>query len=174
MAVLISRLRGRLGSDPCELGFLTRMIVDENKGESEDLPALENPFAHDAGDVCDVFHVDPNVGLTETQAQERLIRFGPNQLHRSEHTSLWGILVNQFRSIVVALLIAAALVSALMGEGIESLAIIVVILINTAIGFVTEVRASRSMEALLSLGTVRTRIRRWISQGGSRRPNRAR
>jgi Ca2+-transporting ATPase len=72
----------------------------------------------------------------------------------------WRILWDQFASLIVALLAAAALVAFAFREVVEGLAIGAVVFINAAIGFVTERRAVRSMEALRELGHRETTVRR--------------
>lgn len=68
--------------------------------------------------------------------------------------------MDQFRSVVVLLLAAAAGLSLAFGAAVEGAAIVAVLLVNAVIGFVTELRAVRSMEALRRLGDVQTRVRR--------------
>ena len=68
--------------------------------------------------------------------------------------------LDQFRSVVVALLAAATVLAFLFGDIPDGIAIVAVLLINAAIGFITEWRALRSMEALRRLGQVATRVRR--------------
>jgi Ca2+-transporting ATPase len=70
------------------------------------------------------------------------------------------ILVDQFRSLVVVLLIVAALASFAFGELTEGIAVVAVVIINAAIGFFTELRAVRSMEALQSLSRVSAKVLR--------------
>jgi P-type Ca2+ transporter type 2C len=88
-------------------------------------------------------------GLSRAEAANRLARVGPNRLPRGRPTSGWRLLRDQFTSVVVALLAAAAIVSLALGERIDAAAIGVVLLLNAAIGFATEYRSRRSMEALL-------------------------
>ena len=88
-------------------------------------------------------------GLDPAEAEGRLERHGPNRLERAEPVSPLRILANQFASLVVLLLIAAALVALALGDAIEALAIGAVLAINTLIGFVVELRARRAMDALL-------------------------
>jgi P-type Ca2+ transporter type 2C len=88
-------------------------------------------------------------GLAETTAAERLRRFGPNALEAGRPASAWRILLDQFRSVVVLLLLAAAAVSLALEEVADAAAIGGVLAINTLIGFATEIRARRAMEALL-------------------------
>ena len=97
-------------------------------------------------------------GLSGEEAQRRLARFGPNRLEPPRPVSAIGILTAQFRSVVVALLIGAALVSLALGERIEAVAIGVVIVLNAGLGFVIELRARRAMEALLHLEAARASV----------------
>ena len=99
-------------------------------------------------------------GLAEQEAALRLKRHGPNTLlAHAERTSV-SILADQLKSPVVWLLSAAAAVAALFGQWTEATAILLVLVINTLIGFVTELRAIRSMEALRKLGSRSSRVRR--------------
>jgi len=110
--------------------------------------------------VARALDVDPGRGLSEAEADRRRERVGPNRLREHRRRGAWAILVDQVRSLVIGLLALAAAVAGLYGEWIEAGAIAVVLAINAAIGFVTELRAIRSMEALRRLGRVRTRVRR--------------
>jgi Ca2+-transporting ATPase len=110
--------------------------------------------------VIDRQEVNVGSGLTEDEATRRLERFGPNTLLTHPERTAWSLLIDQFRSPVVWLLGAAAPVAALFGTWTEAIAILAVLAINSAIGFVTELRATRSMEALRKLGTRTSRVRR--------------
>ena len=99
-------------------------------------------------------------GLSAAEAARRLQAHGPNLLREPRRRGPWPILAAQFKSLIVGLLAAASVAAFAFGEVIEGLAISAVIIVNAAIGFFTELRAVRSMEALRKLGTVRTRVRR--------------
>ncbi len=90
-------------------------------------------------------------GLTDGEAARRLARHGPNLFQRSPPASVWSVLFAQLRSVVVVLLVVAGIVAALLGDRADAVAIGAVLLLNVAIGFVTELRAHRAMEALLRL-----------------------
>ena len=90
-------------------------------------------------------------GLTQDAAERRLAQYGPNRLATTAPVSALKIFVDQFRSIVVVLLIAAAAIALWLREPIDALAIGAVLAINTALGFYTELRARRAMAALLRL-----------------------
>ena len=121
---------------------------------------MDAPWALGAEGVARALGVDPARGLAEDEAGARRERYGPNRLGEHHRRPAGSILVDQFRSLVIGLLALAAVVAALYGEWIEAGAIAIVLAVNAAIGFVTELRAVRSMEALRRLGTVRTRVRR--------------
>ncbi len=118
------------------------------------------PWATAGIAVAEALGVDVERGLSEDEATRRRAQYGPNQLRRHERQSAWSILVEQFKSLIVALLVVAAAVAFFAGEIIEGWAILAVLIINAAIGFVTELRAVRSMEALYAMGRVGTRVRR--------------
>ncbi len=102
--------------------------------------------------VAGALDTDPAGGLARREAKRRLSAYGPNQLRRSRATPWWQVLAAQFKSLVVALLAAAAVISFSLGDNLEGLSIVVVILLNGGLGFVTEYRANRAMEALQKLG----------------------
>ncbi|HXE03394.1 MAG TPA: cation-transporting P-type ATPase, partial [Methyloceanibacter sp.] len=104
--------------------------------------------------------VNPALGLSEAEAASRLTRYGPNALLAHAPRTALAILIDQFNSPVVWLLSAAAALAAAFSEWKEAAAILIVLVINTLIGFFTELRAIRSMEALRKLGTRSSRVRR--------------
>jgi Ca2+-transporting ATPase len=125
-------------------------------GDDGAAPAWSLPWSL----VAERLGVDVTRGLDADEVGRRRRRFGPNRLRRRKKRPAWRILADQFKSLIVLLLLAAAAVSLLFGETIEGFAIVVVILINAVLGFATELRAVRSMEALYALGVVHTRVRR--------------
>ena len=116
--------------------------------------------ARSAEAVLDSLEVSPGDGLTRSEAARRRARYGPNLLRRTRRRGALRILADQFRSIIVWLLAGAAVLSFLFGELNETLAIVAVIAINAAIGFTTEWRARRSMEALSRIAQVAAKVRR--------------
>lgn len=113
-----------------------------------------------ANDVLRALRVDPEQGLAEHEATERRIHFGSNAIAARKRTSALIILFHQLRSPVVYLLAAAAALAFWFGELEEGGAIVAVLALNTLIGFFTEIRAARSIEALRALGRTSARVRR--------------
>lgn len=101
-----------------------------------------------------------SAGLDEGEAAARLERFGPNRLKAPKPPSALHILADQLRSVVVLLLLAASFVALVVGDLVEAAAIGLVLLINTALGFVTELRARRAMAALLRFDAPRAKVLR--------------
>jgi len=118
------------------------------------------PYSRPWEEVVKDLGASPDEGLSEPEARGRLKRYGPNQLEQKQAKRAWTILIDQFKSLVVLLLVAAAVLSFALQDWTEGLAVCAVIVINAAIGFFTEIKATRSMEALFKMGNVTTRVRR--------------
>jgi Ca2+-transporting ATPase len=91
---------------------------------------------------------DPERGLTEDEAAERLRLRGPNVLERGSRPPYVQIAIRQVSDPLVALLLVAAIVSAVVGEGLEAAVIAAIVLLNGALGFAEELGAERAVLAL--------------------------
>ncbi len=100
------------------------------------------------GETFDRLKSDEEQGLTAAEASRRLLKHGPNMLARAQQRSTLSIFVSQFLSLIVALLVAATAIAFAMGDRIEAAAILVVILVNATIGFLTEWKAEQALSAL--------------------------
>lgn len=98
--------------------------------------------------VAERWRTDPARGLTSAEAAARREQYGSNQLVSAPGRSLWQMFFTQFRSLVVLLLVAAMVIAFLMRDIPEAIAILVVLLINAVIGFLTEWRAEQALSAL--------------------------
>lgn len=118
------------------------------------------PHALSGACVADALAVDPAVGLDQREVKRRLRRFGPNLLTIRGPISDIRLIARQFASSIVALLAAAMVLSLAFGQYKQAVAIVAVLIINATIGYYTERRAVRSMEALRQLGARTARVRR--------------
>ena len=125
-------------------------------------PVLKQTDWHalEAHDVSLLLNVDPEVGLTPSQVNERLLRYGPNALQQIQSRPTWRVLIDQFASIVIALLAFAAVISWATGDHAEAIAILIVLVLNAAVGFATEWQAGRALDALRRQSRTSTRVRR--------------
>ncbi|MEO0999072.1 MAG: HAD-IC family P-type ATPase, partial [Pseudomonadota bacterium] len=130
-------------------------VSDEGIAGSND-----TAYAVTAQWLADALSVQVATGLTAAEIDGRRAEFGANVIETAHGTPLWQILLNQVRGAVVWLLIGAAGLSLWLGDLAEAVAILIVLLINTLIGFVTEARATKSMEALRQLTRTAARVRR--------------
>jgi len=121
---------------------------------------LTESHAADAMSVTEALNVEPSQGLIESEAKERRARFGANELQSIRPRSAWRILVDQFLSLIVALLAFAAIIAWATGDQIEAIAILVVLALNALIGFAVEWRASKALDALRKQARTVARVRR--------------
>ncbi|HKZ26476.1 MAG TPA: cation-translocating P-type ATPase [Rubrobacteraceae bacterium] len=99
-------------------------------------------------------------GLSAEEARVRLERYGRNELEERSGRGPWAILWEQFTSTMIVILIVAAVVSALLGDYEDSIAIAVIVVLNAALGFGQEYRAERAMDALKRLSAPTVKVRR--------------
>jgi len=99
-------------------------------------------------------------GLTSEQAEERQLSYGFNQLVEGKKTSLLTVFFNQFRDFMIIVLLAATLISGLLGEFSDAITIVAIIVLNGVLGFVQEMRAEKSLSALKELTAPVARVRR--------------
>jgi Ca2+-transporting ATPase len=104
--------------------------------------------------------VGPEAGLCSAEAQRRAAIHGPNELRAKRGRPPWRMLLDQFSDFMIVVLIVAALVSGLIGELEDALAIVVIVLLNGVIGFVQEYRAERAVAALKQLAAPTATVRR--------------
>lgn len=121
---------------------------------------LETPSTCSTDEVLAHYQVERETGLSDADVERRREQFGVNRLREASRRSLGSILVAQFQSVIVLLLVVASGLAFALGDTIEGVTIVAVILLNAAIGFVTELRAVRSMEAIQELGQVTVQVRR--------------
>jgi P-type Ca2+ transporter type 2C len=109
-------------------------------------------------------HVGPappvTVGLSGAEAQRRLTEFGPNEIRREQATNALTLLIRQFASPVIWLLLVASALSAAIGEWLDAIAIGAIVILNAVIGFFQEHRAERAVMALRSMTAPRARVMR--------------
>lgn len=118
------------------------------------------PFAESASVVLESFDANATHGLTCTEAETRRNRFGPNTLTEAPPIPLWRKLLAQFKDLVIWILIVAAVISGAMGEWVDALAILAIVVLNAVIGFLQEERAERALSALQKMSAPLARVLR--------------
>jgi Ca2+-transporting ATPase len=87
-------------------------------------------------------------GLTSDEATRRLATYGPNELQATQQSSAWHTLAAQFKNVLILILLAATLLSGVLGHALEAIVIAVIVLFAVLLGFIQEYRAERALEAL--------------------------
>ncbi len=121
---------------------------------------IASPHTLDAQSVAAQLCVDAATGLGAGEARERLERAGPNRLPQAPPRSPWRVLLAQFKSILILILLGAAVLAALVGSTKDAAVILAVVVINALVGFYQEYRAERSLAALKSMLPRKARVRR--------------
>jgi Ca2+-transporting ATPase len=99
-------------------------------------------------------------GLSHDEAVKRYAQYGANALNETKRRSPWRMLLDQFSEFMILVLIAAAIISGIVGDIEDTIAIIVIITLNAVIGFIQEYRAERSMAALKRMSEATVRVMR--------------
>jgi len=97
-------------------------------------------------------------GLTTKEAEEKLVRHGPNELEKKKDLGVLKVLLSQFTSPLVYILVIAAIVTFLLGDTLDSVVIFLAVLINTALGFYQEHKAQKALSALSDLLEPETKV----------------
>ncbi|MDD2924101.1 cation-translocating P-type ATPase [Rhodoferax sp.] len=114
----------------------------------------------EAHELAQVHEVNPNHGLLEAQVNQRRLRYGANELPTGSQRSLWALVVEQFSDFMILVLLAAALISGVMGDLVDTLVILVIVVLNAAIGLFQGWRADQAMAALRQLAAAQATVLR--------------
>ncbi len=99
-------------------------------------------------------------GLTAAEAARRLAAHGPNELPDGPRINPWQILLGQFQSFLIWILIAAGVISGVLGEAVDAIAILAIVVLNAAIGFYQEFNAEKSIAALQQMTAPQAKVQR--------------
>ena len=97
-------------------------------------------------------------GLSTKQAKKLLLEYGENTLRGKKKSSALKIFAGQFKDIMTMILLVSTLLSVIMGEVTEAIAIIVIVFVNATLGFIQEYRTERTLEALKNMAAPSTRV----------------
>lgn len=110
--------------------------------------------------VVEVLNTDIKSGLDDLESSSRLEQYGSNELIDQGVKPSWQILLDQFKETMVLILLIAALISVLLGEYIDAVAILIIVVLNALLGFTQERKAENAIEALKQLSVPIVRVRR--------------
>ena len=129
-----------------------------NRRSQSTIEISSNWHMLDAETALDLLDSDRKAGLSHAQVHDRIINFGLNELKEQAGRSAWQILLDQFTNIMLIMLIAVAIVSSLLGEAKDAIAIFSIVGINGLLGYVQESRAEKALAALKQMAVPMVRV----------------
>ena len=122
----------------------------------------KHPIWHtlSTNEVLHSLSTDHETGLPQTEVEKRLTRYGANGLIEKPPHSAWGLLLSQFKSFLIIVLLAAAILAAVIGDLKDGIVILVVVFINALLGFHQEFKAEKSLSALKKMLAFQAKVRR--------------
>ena len=118
-----------------------------NEGVKGSNSSMMNWYQKEIGEVMQLLQTSQE-GLSPKEAGARFERYGPNELEEKKKKTPLMMFLDQFRDFMILVLIVAAVISGIIGEPSDTIAIIVIVVLNAVIGFVQEYRAEKAMAAL--------------------------
>ncbi|MEZ4659489.1 MAG: cation-translocating P-type ATPase [Caldilineaceae bacterium] len=117
-------------------------------------------YTEEVDAVLQQLQADRANGLSDADVQARLEKYGPNELVERGMKSIWAILWEQLTDVMVLILIAAAVISAFIGEVQDMIVILAIVVLNAILGVSQEYRAEQAIAALKKLAVPKVRVRR--------------
>ena len=117
-------------------------------------------FTESISAVVENLATDPKRGLTTAEAETRRARVGPNQLAETVPPPWWRHLLEQFNQLVIWILLAATILSGVLGDWLEAGAIFAIVLLNALLGFLQERKAEEALSSLRKLSSPSARVLR--------------
>ncbi len=99
-------------------------------------------------------------GLSASEGKHRLHKVGPNELKEGKKKTIGAMLLMQFKDVMILILLAAAIVSGIIGDLTDTIVILIIVILNAVIGFFQEYRAEKAMEALKQMAIVQAQAMR--------------
>ena len=119
---------------------------------------IKNASLKSSEEVLNAFSVEKEKGLSDKEVRKNLKKYGPNILEEQSQKSIWQLLLSQINNPVIYLLSAAAVLAFSFNDIAEGIAIVVVLVVNTVIGFWMEYKAQKSMKSLKELDKIQARV----------------
>lgn len=117
-------------------------------------------FTKSQNDVLKELGVDPSTGLSDAEAKKRLEQYGLNKLKGKPKKSLVALFLSQLKDMLIYVLLAAAVITIIIGEYTDSIIILLVVILNAVIGVFQEFKAEKAVEALQKMTTPKAVVRR--------------
>ncbi len=111
-----------------------------------------------AEEVCTDMQVDPAKGLSSQEARKRFEKYGPNEIVQKSRRTIWQMFFSQFTDFLIIILLAAAVISILVGEGVDAVLIIIIVLLNATLSTIQESKAEKSLQLLKKMAAPMAKV----------------
>jgi len=123
-----------------------------------DWPHQDAWHRHEAGDILRALGTSIETGLPASEAAAKLDAIGPNEIEGDQPPTFFRLVLHQLTDLMIGLLIVAAIISGLLGDIIDTIAIVVIVVLNAAVGVFQEYRAQRAVTALREMSAPVARV----------------
>jgi len=117
-------------------------------------------FSKTQNEVLKEFNVNPLIGLTSEEAKARLEKYGLNKLKGKPKKSILSLFFEQLKDMLIYVLLGATAITIAIGEYVDAIIILLVVVLNAVIGVVQEYKAEKAIEALQKMATPKSLVRR--------------
>ena len=139
---------------------MNREAPGQGPPANEAAPAELAWHTRDSLELAQVHGVDTDHGLLAADVAARALRHGPNELLARSRPGPLALLAEQFKDFMVLVLLAAAVISGVIGDLTDTLVILVIVVLNAVVGFVQSWRADKAMAALQQMAAARAMVLR--------------
>ena len=121
--------------------------MQENASQSAEANGEQSWHSLEVGEIFNLFNTAPDRGLNSEEVSQRLEVCGPNEIREAPRPGLFNLILDQFNNFIVIVLIIASIISAVIGDYVEALAILAIVLLLVFVAFFKYTRWGLSMQA---------------------------
>lgn len=111
-------------------------------------------------EVCRELGVDPHKGLSSEEAKKRLEQYGPNELAERKRRTILQMFLSQFTDFLIIILLVAAAISVVVGEAVDAILIMIIVVLNATLSTIQEAKAEKSLQLLKKMAAPSARVLR--------------
>ncbi len=132
--------------------------AEVQRASEQDVQVTWHSLSREA--VLDKLQAPLEKGLSSKEAQSRKEKYGPNELQEGKKRTFWNMVFDQLNNFVILMLVAAAVISAILGEIVDASAIVAIVVLNTIMGVAQESRAEAALDALKKMAAPEAQVLR--------------
>lgn len=122
--------------------------IETKSSDQMEFATINNAHATGTQEIISLLKTNRETGLSTLEARERLAKYGPNTLEKEKGPSALRILASQFSNVLILILLAATVVSGFLGELVDAIVILIIVVLVAVLGFTQEYRTERVISAL--------------------------